>query len=64
MKEALELAWSVAYLNGDGTNPFYLQIDDVSFLRPISVGSIVNFKGKNKCFCKLKSDSLCGVCEG
>jgi len=47
MKEALELAWSVAYLNGDGTNPFYLHIDDVSFLRPINVGSIVNFKGKN-----------------
>ena len=46
MKEALELAWSVSYLNGDGTNPLYLHIDDVTFLRPIPIGSIVNFKGK------------------
>jgi len=44
MKEALELAWSVSYLNGDGTNPLYLKIDDVTFLRPIKIGSIVNFK--------------------
>jgi len=45
MKEAVELAWSTAYLNGDGSNPKYVQIDDVTFIRPIPIGSITNFQG-------------------
>ena len=44
MKESLELAWVIAYLNGDGTNPVYIHIDDVTFLRPIPIGSIIDFK--------------------
>lgn len=46
MKEAVELGWTTAFLNGDGTYPFYVHIDDVAFLRAIPVGSITNFKGK------------------
>lgn len=45
MREAVELAWSVAYLSGDGSNPKYVQIDDVIFIRPIPVGSITDFQG-------------------
>ena len=45
MKEAVELGWVVAYLNGDGSNPLYVHIDDVSFSRPITIGSMTNFQG-------------------
>ena len=46
MREATELAWMTALLNGDGSFPQYVHIDDVAFVRPIPVGSITKFKGK------------------
>jgi len=45
MREATELAWMTALLNGDGSFPQYVHIDDVAFVRPIPVGSITKFRG-------------------
>jgi len=44
MREATELAWMTALLNGDGSFPQYIHIDDVAFVRPIPVGSITKFR--------------------
>lgn len=47
MKKAFELARSVSYLYcGPNSHPFFLAVDDITFLRPVLIGSLIRFKAK------------------
>lgn len=44
MRKAFELGWSTAYLFG-GIFPRLKAIDDMNFIAPVEIGSIVTFTG-------------------
>jgi acyl-coenzyme A thioesterase 9 len=47
MRRAFELARSTAYLySGPSSQPFFLAIDDIAFLKPVKIGSLIRFKSK------------------
>jgi acyl-coenzyme A thioesterase 9 len=47
MRRAFELARSTAYLFcGPGSQPFVLAVDDITFLRPVHIGSLIRFTSK------------------
>ena len=45
MREAFELAWANAYILS-GKHPFFLALDDISFHRPVDIGSILHLQSK------------------
>jgi len=44
MKEAADLAWTTSYLHGGGSYPDFVHIDDIYFLSPVEIGSVIIFK--------------------
>ncbi len=46
MREATELGWLCAHLFMGGSLPELLYIDEIMFVSPVEVGSMVNFKAK------------------
>jgi len=43
MREAFELAWACVYLYAKGEYPEIIHIDEVTFLIPVDVGSLITF---------------------
>lgn len=43
MRESLELAFVCAYLHGSGEQPQVYHIDDIQFIRPVDVGSVIRY---------------------
>lgn len=43
MRESLEIAFACAYLHGSGEYPEIYHIDDVHFIRPVDIGSVIRY---------------------
>ena len=47
MRSAFELSRSVAYaFCGPNSRPFFIAVDDILFLRPVEIGSMIRFKAR------------------
>lgn len=46
MRESIEFAWLVAYMYSNGEHPEFEAIDDFHFIKPVEVGSIVDFEAQ------------------
>ena len=60
MRRAFELAFATAYMFG-GDKPRFLEVDDISFDKPVDVGDLLVFKSRGEWQVKL-CVSLCIVC--
>jgi acyl-coenzyme A thioesterase 9 len=47
MRQAFELAWANTYVY-TGKRPYILHMDDISFRKPVSVGSLLYFNSQVK----------------
>lgn len=45
MREAYELGFLAAFLQGDGSFPNLYYLDDVTFYKPVEIGSLTKFVG-------------------
>ncbi|KAL4470843.1 hypothetical protein ABPG72_016389 [Tetrahymena utriculariae] len=46
MREAMEMGWLAALIHSKGDYPLTCHVDDFQFLKPVAVGSIINFDAK------------------
>ena len=46
MRQAFELAFTSAYKFNDGRRPIFRSLDDTHFLRPVEIGSFLQFDSK------------------
>ncbi|EWS71007.1 thioesterase family protein (macronuclear) [Tetrahymena thermophila SB210] len=46
MREAMEMGWLAALIHSKGDYPLTCHVDDFQFLKPVAVGSIINFEAK------------------
>ena len=65
MRRAFELAFATAYLFC-GTKPSFLEVDEVTFRRPVEIGNLLQFESRcapNTAFLRRPCEArVCAVC--